>query len=209
MFEFQVYNDTNDSVWSLIYPVFQVNPGGPIVTTTLLGSEESLTGVLVWEQTCNNTVPVPVSSGTYYIVGQIGPIFMNGLTIETTPIQIVIASSNSNSNTFPGLTVQAWNDASYSFGSRKWEFLYEPSFDSSFESSMNFPFPFFPMNPSEAEMYCGKPVLLTVCVTSGVTQMDGTVLNATAGTSCSLDGMEITVASANPSNAVLVLKTLL
>jgi DNA-binding transcriptional ArsR family regulator len=91
MFEFQVYNDTDNSVWSLIYPVYPLNPGGPIVTTTLLGSEESLTGVLVWEQMCNNTGPVPVSPGTYYIVGQIGPVFMNGLTIETTPIQIVIA----------------------------------------------------------------------------------------------------------------------
>ena len=91
MFEFQVYNDTNNSVWSLIYPVFPiVNPGGPVVTTTRLYSEESLTGVLVWEQMCNDTVPVPVSPGTYCIVGQIGPIFMNG-TIETTPIQIVIA----------------------------------------------------------------------------------------------------------------------
>jgi hypothetical protein len=94
MFEFRVYNDTNDSIWSLIYPVYPYNPGGPIVTVTLLNAKESLTGVLVWGQTCNNMAfseGVPVSSGTYYIVGQIGPIFMNGLTIETTPIQIAIA----------------------------------------------------------------------------------------------------------------------
>jgi len=93
MFEFRVYNDTDNSVWSQIYPVFAVNPGGPIVASTLLNPEESLTGVLVWEQTCNNTAfseGVPVSSGTYYIVGQIGPIFMNGLTIETTPVQVTI-----------------------------------------------------------------------------------------------------------------------
>jgi len=89
MFEFQVYNDTDNSVSSLIYPVYPFNPGGPIITTTLLNSEESLTGALVWEQMCNNMVPV--STGTYYVVGQIGPIFANGLTIETTQIQIVIA----------------------------------------------------------------------------------------------------------------------
>jgi len=106
------------------------------------------------------------------------------------------------------LTVQAGNDASYSSGSRKWEFLYEPSFGSPSESNTNFPFPFFPINPSEAEMYGGKPVLLTVCTTSGVAQIDGTVLNATVGISRSFDGMEITVATANSSNAVLVLKTL-
>jgi hypothetical protein len=91
MFEFQVYNDTNNSIWSQIYPVYPDNLGGPMVTTTILNSKESLTGVLVWEQMYNNTVPLPVSPGTYYIVGQIGPIFMNGLTIETTPIQIVTA----------------------------------------------------------------------------------------------------------------------
>ena len=93
MFEFRVFNDTNNSICSWIYPVYAFNPGGPIITQTDLNPEASLTGVLVWEQ-CNSTIfseGVPVSSGTYYIVGQIGPIFLNGLTIETTPIQIVIA----------------------------------------------------------------------------------------------------------------------
>jgi hypothetical protein len=87
MFEFQVYNDTNNSVWSLIFPFY---PGVDIPAVSL-NSEESLTGVLLWEQMCNNTAPVPVSPGTYYIVGQTEPILLNGVTIETTPIQIVIA----------------------------------------------------------------------------------------------------------------------
>ena len=95
MFEFRVYNDTDNSIWSEIYPVYPGgNPGGPVVTVTFLDSGDSLTGGLVWEQTYNSTAfsqGVPVSLGTYYIVGQIGPIFMNGLTVETTPIQIVIA----------------------------------------------------------------------------------------------------------------------
>jgi hypothetical protein len=90
MFEFQVYNDTNNSVWSQIYPVYPGLTAGPAIAAISINSEESLTGVLEWEQLCNNTAPAPVSPGTYYIVGQIGPIFLNG-TIQTTPIQIVIA----------------------------------------------------------------------------------------------------------------------
>jgi hypothetical protein len=91
MYEFQVYNDTNNIVWSQIYPVYNgINPGGPMITNTTLSPKESLIGSLEWEEMSNDTVPVPVSPGTYYIVGQIGPIFMNGLTIETTPIQITI-----------------------------------------------------------------------------------------------------------------------
>jgi hypothetical protein len=91
-FEFRVFNDTNNIIYSLIFPVYAgYNPGGVDIVGTDLNPEESLTGVLEWEQMFNNTVPNTVSPGTYYIVGQIGPIFLNGLTIETTPIQIVIA----------------------------------------------------------------------------------------------------------------------
>ena len=91
-FEFWIFNDTNNIIYSLILPVHAgLNPGGPLLLATVLNPAESLTGVLEWEQMFNNTVPDTVSPGTYYIVGQIGPIFLNGLTIETTPIQIVIA----------------------------------------------------------------------------------------------------------------------
>jgi hypothetical protein len=117
---------------------------------------------------------------------------------------------NSNSNTFPRLTVQAWNDASYSIGSRKWEFLYEPSYDSPFLSNSNLhDFSFFPVNPSDAERHSGKPTLIIACVsatTLGATEVDGTLLSVTAGASESLDGMGITVAIANPFNVTLVLK---
>jgi hypothetical protein len=96
-FDFRVYNGTNHTVYesSLKFPVYPFNPGGPNVSWTSINAKESLTGVLVWGQTCNNTAfseGVPVSTGTYYIVGQTGYIFnMNGLTIDTNPIQIVIA----------------------------------------------------------------------------------------------------------------------
>ena len=95
-FGFKVYNDTNNNIYqtSLNFPLYPDNPGGPCIIPFLLNAEESFTETLVWGQTCNNTAfseGVPVSPGTYYIVGQTGYIFnMNGLTVETTPIKIVI-----------------------------------------------------------------------------------------------------------------------
>ena len=97
VFDFRVYNDTNNTVYqsSLKFPVYPFNPGGPRVACTSIKANESLTGVLVWGQTCNNTAfseGIPVSSGMYYIVGETGYIFnTNGSTVETAPIQIVIA----------------------------------------------------------------------------------------------------------------------
>jgi hypothetical protein len=54
-----------------------------------LGPEENITNVLVWPQTCDVTAVsqgIPVSPGTYYIVGQIP-----SYELETTPIQVIIA----------------------------------------------------------------------------------------------------------------------
>ncbi len=96
-FGFIVYNDTNNNIYqtSPNFPLYPNNPGGLDIIPFSLNAEESFTETLVWGQTCNNTAAsegVPVSPGTYYIVGQTGYIFnMNGLTIETTPLQIVIA----------------------------------------------------------------------------------------------------------------------
>jgi uncharacterized coiled-coil protein SlyX len=96
-FDFHVYNDTNndinDSYWYssrwiggfiLMYVIEEtLNPG------------ESLNCSLVWQQTFGNTASsegVPVSPGTYYIVGRIGrPFFIEKNSwMETTPIQITI-----------------------------------------------------------------------------------------------------------------------
>ena len=94
-FGFIVYNDTNNNIYqtSLNFPLYPNNPGGLMVGAYFLNAEESFTETLVWGQTCNNAaVSEGVPVGTYYIVGQTGYIFNNiGLTIETTPIQIVIA----------------------------------------------------------------------------------------------------------------------
>lgn len=110
------------------------------------------------------------------------------------------------------LTVQAYNDASYSVGSKKWEFLYEPSFGSNFDSNPSFPFDYFSINPGELNIHGGKPTLTIGCVSNVTTaygngiRIDGLLLNANAGASINLDGIEITVVEANSSDAMLMLK---
>ena len=84
-FEFKVYNGTNSILYS------SLNNGGiqlPLAVVYTLNAEESLSANLVWNQTYNNIAVLP---GTYYIVGQVGPIYYGtNSTIETTPIQITI-----------------------------------------------------------------------------------------------------------------------
>lgn len=93
-FDFHVYNDTNSDVYwyssrwlgAMIpqYIAFEaLNPG------------ESLNQTLVWEQTLSHRLDseaVPVSLGTYYIIGRVGPPYFYGKNsyLETTPIQITI-----------------------------------------------------------------------------------------------------------------------
>jgi len=83
-FEFWVYNDTNNEVYSWsrsqIFPCYVFNMP--------LKPGESLTEVLTWPQTCNKTFlseGIPVSPGTYYIVGK-NPMYR----LQTTPIQVTI-----------------------------------------------------------------------------------------------------------------------
>jgi hypothetical protein len=92
-FDLQVYNGTNSTVYS------SINDSGPIhpyvVLLETLNAGESLSETLSWQQTsypaAGQPEGVPVSQGTYYIVGQIGPIYyVTNSTIETTPIQVTI-----------------------------------------------------------------------------------------------------------------------
>jgi hypothetical protein len=91
-FEFKVYNGTNSILYS------SLNNGGiqlPLAVVYTLNAEESLSANLVWNQTYNNNgfspEGIPVLPGTYYIVGQVGPIYYGtNSTIETTPIQVTI-----------------------------------------------------------------------------------------------------------------------
>jgi hypothetical protein len=81
-FDFLVYNDTNHDLYR--WSSFQIFP--QIIVNTPLDPGESLARVLVWQQTCNKTMSsegVPVSPGTYSIIGQSG-------TLQTTPIQVSI-----------------------------------------------------------------------------------------------------------------------
>jgi hypothetical protein len=83
-FDFLVYNDTSFVYqWSSfrVFPMFIIN--------WPLDIGENITNVLVWPQTCNVTAVsegIPVSPGTYYIVGQVP-----SYGLETTPIRVTIA----------------------------------------------------------------------------------------------------------------------
>jgi hypothetical protein len=93
-FDFQVYNDTNSILyqWSNCWIGVAVPQ---VIWLETLNAGESVSANLAWNQTCYNSglsKGVPVSSGTFYIVGQIGSILSGkSSTIETTPIQIAIA----------------------------------------------------------------------------------------------------------------------
>jgi hypothetical protein len=106
------------------------------------------------------------------------------------------------------LTIRAWTDASYSFGSSKWMFLYQSSFGSMLEANLDFPFPYFPVNPGVAERLCGEPILITVCTTTGHSEMEGRLLSATLEASYTWNGLEIRVSEANPAYVVLSFKPL-
>jgi uncharacterized coiled-coil protein SlyX len=80
---FRVYNDTNN----VIYDVLETQIWPDYVAFIRLNAGESLTDHYVWQQMCNVTwfsEGVPVSAGTYYIVGY-------GGGLQTGPILIAIA----------------------------------------------------------------------------------------------------------------------
>lgn len=89
-FDFRVYNVTDNGIYQ--WSSFRVFPCHVVYMPIDPGT--GLTNVLVWPQTCNRTVDsllygvegVPVSPGTYFIVGQIGYAY----ELQTTPIQITI-----------------------------------------------------------------------------------------------------------------------
>jgi hypothetical protein len=114
-FDFRVYNDTNNSIyhWSGFawFPqandYITLNPGESLTVGQAAGYPVQPTGHYVWQQTQTyfNGTEVPVSPGTYYIVGQTGLICsINGkeiseyrldkqfvpLVVETAPIQVTI-----------------------------------------------------------------------------------------------------------------------
>lgn len=109
--------------------------------------------------------------------------------------------------THDSLTILAQNDASYTFGSSKWMFLYEPLFGlNPAPANLNFPFPYFPINPTQSERLRGKPILIISCSTTSQSEMTGTLLDATLGTSYNWNGLEITVSEANPAYVMLSFK---
>jgi hypothetical protein len=90
-FQFLVYNSTGSAIYS------SLNNGGallPLAEDYTLNAGQSISDSYSWDQTWNNTFfspeGIPVLSGAYYIVGQVGPIYGTNSTIETTPIQVTI-----------------------------------------------------------------------------------------------------------------------
>jgi hypothetical protein len=83
-FDFLVYNGTNNIIyqWSKgrAFPLF--------VMIVPLNPQENNTGTYVWQQTSNSqsNQEIPVSPGTYNIVGETGPTY----GLQTTPIQVTI-----------------------------------------------------------------------------------------------------------------------
>jgi hypothetical protein len=98
-FDFQVFKDTGtyNGTSGVIYQysdfwIGQIIP--QIVLGETLGPGESLSQSFVWNQTypiaTGASEGLPVSPGTYYVVGLIGSVLSTKTTLETTPIQINI-----------------------------------------------------------------------------------------------------------------------
>jgi hypothetical protein len=93
-FDFQVTNGTNNQLyqWSNFKAIAQ------FITIEPLSPGENRSIYFTWQQTCNFNSQVegdPVSPGTYNIIGETGPTYK----IQTTPIQITIANSQTSTPT--------------------------------------------------------------------------------------------------------------
>jgi hypothetical protein len=93
-FDFHVYNDTNSDIyWYSSRWMGAMIP--QYIALETLNPGESLNQTLVWDQTLSHRLDskaLPVSPGTYYIIGRVGPPYFYGKNslLETTPVQITI-----------------------------------------------------------------------------------------------------------------------
>ena len=88
-FQFFVYNSTMNRIYSSLWGFLM-----PLAVSYTLNAGQSMSDSYSWGQTWNNTIfspeGIPVLPGTYYIVGQVGPMSGENSTIETTGIQVTI-----------------------------------------------------------------------------------------------------------------------
>lgn len=88
-FDFRVYNLSNNKLYQ--WTLFKMFP--MIIWSTSLNPGDNVTSVLVWPQTCNQTVynneGVPVSPGQYFIIG-----FFVKFGLQTSPLQVNIGQIN-------------------------------------------------------------------------------------------------------------------
>jgi hypothetical protein len=83
--DFLVYNASKNIIYQYSKSAGVAFPD--ICGSIPLNPQENLAGSFIWPQTSGLTwSQVPVSPGTYYIVG----LFLSNITLQTTPIQITI-----------------------------------------------------------------------------------------------------------------------
>jgi hypothetical protein len=90
-FDFEVFDDMNHSVFQ--YSASQIFP--QVIWNVFINPGENLTAFLVWPQMRNTTAfnaGVPVSPGTYYIVGLIWE--GDQIIVRTSPLQITCLNAS-------------------------------------------------------------------------------------------------------------------
>lgn len=122
--------------------------------------------------------------------------------VEAVFFYVVVTSTVNYHDGYTELTIGAYNDASYSLGSKKWMFFYWSNETQLSNTTANFQFPFFSVNPST--QIVGK--IITLHTDPSNAWNDGWVLNSTKGATYNLDGLEFIVHESSPYSVTLWLR---
>jgi len=122
------------------------------------------------------------------------------LAIMESAFLYVVTSTINYHDGYTELTIGAFNDASYTNGSRRWLFFYFSNDSQLSNTNPNFEFPFFSVSPGDHIL--GS--LITVCFTS--VDGAGTLLPALKGKSYDFYGLDIRVHESNPISVVIWVK---
>jgi hypothetical protein len=126
--------------------------------------------------------------------------------IEAVFFYVVVTSTINYHDGYAELTIGAFNDASYSLGSKKWMFFYWSNETQLSNTTANFQFPFFSVNPSTQLVGDIITVFDFTNSSTGGTGFEGTLLDSTKGAKYSLDGLEVIVHESSPYSVTLWLK---
>ena len=122
--------------------------------------------------------------------------------VESAFFYIVITGTINYDDGYAGLTIGAYNDASYTNGSMKWLFFYLSKDAQLSNTTRNFNFPVFPDILETPEL----GTILSECLIG--TEWVGRFLQATTGDSCSFYGLKIIVHESNLYSVVLWVKSI-